>query len=88
MEVIPESNYETENVVFTDEEFKQIESPESVYEIPEINKHEFQKWFLLSLVGIVYIFLTFLQVGQIYCLIPVISSELCKIIANIRNINE
>lgn len=88
MEEIPESNYETENVVFTDEELRQNESSDRVYEIPEINKHEFQKWLLLSLVGIFYIVLTFLGVNEINCFIPIIVFELYKIISNIKNINE
>lgn len=85
MEEIPSSNYSTENAVFTEEGMNQNENS---YEIPDINKHEFRKWLLISLVGMFCIILAISGANIIFCFIPIISCDLFTIIVNIRNINE
>ena len=85
MEQISRSNYATENAIFTEEG---IDRNESAYDIPDISKHEFRKWLLLSLIGMICIILAILGMNAVFCFIPIICYDLFTIIVNIRNINE
>jgi hypothetical protein len=79
-----EVNVETENARLTQEH-----SQQGTFEIPEINKYEFEKWYFFSMSSSLAILILIISKNNPdYILICTIPVDFFKLFKNIKNRNE